>query len=79
MDRNQDRESPFPRMTVGVMGSAGGAGIRGAPASASARCYHCQKRICSHYRSLPGHPTRGRFGAKEKGGIVVGVSPALNL
>jgi uncharacterized protein (TIGR00725 family) len=70
----------FPRMSVGVMGSAGG---------------KLEDRVCQLVRRLgsaiarrgyilitgacPGIPHEAVKGAKEEGGIVVGVSPALNL
>jgi uncharacterized protein (TIGR00725 family) len=80
MGSNQDIVSLFPRMSVGVMGSAGG---------------KLEDRVCQLVRRLgsaiarrgyilitgacPGIPHEAVKGAKEEGGIVVGVSPALNL
>jgi uncharacterized protein (TIGR00725 family) len=80
MSSNQDIVSLFPRMSVGVMGSAGG---------------KLEDRVCQLVRRLgsaiarrgyilitgacPGIPHEAVKGAKEEGGIVVGVSPALNL
>ena len=70
----------FPQMTVGVMGSAGG---------------ELDPEVCFRVRELgraiarsghvlitgacPGLPHETVLGAKDEGGIVVGVSPALNL
>ncbi|MQG76675.1 MAG: hypothetical protein FI703_05030 [SAR202 cluster bacterium] len=70
----------FPKMTVGVMGSAGG---------------HLPPEICTMVYTLgqaiaekgcvlitgacPGYPQEAVKGAKSKGGVVVGVSPALNM
>ncbi|MDO8531402.1 MAG: hypothetical protein Q7T26_04425 [Dehalococcoidia bacterium] len=72
--------SPIPRMVVGVMGSAGG---------------HIAEDVCARVRALgeeiarrryvlitgacPGVPQEAVKGAKSLGGIVVGVSPALNF
>jgi len=80
MDRNCSPELLFPCMTVGVMGSAGG---------------HLSPEVCQRVRRLgsviakkgyvlmtgacPGLPHEAVRGAKEAGGTVVGVSPALNL
>ena len=73
-------ESPFPRMTVGVMGSAGGnlnaevcQRVRNLGTAIAKRGYVLVTGAC------PGLPHESVKGAKEKGGIVVGVSPALNL
>src|SRR5512137_2651912 len=70
----------FPCMTVGVMGSAGGrltAGVRRRVhrlgAGIAKRGYVLITGAC------PGLPHEAVKGAKEAGGIVVGVSPALNL
>lgn len=70
----------FPRMSVGVMGSAGG---------------KIEERVCQLVRQLgraiakrgyvlitgacPGIPHEAVKGAKEEGGTVVGISPALNF
>jgi len=70
----------FPCMTVGIMGSAGGrlpAGVRRKVrrlgAEIAKRGYVLITGAC------PGLPHEAVKGAKEAGGIVVGVSPALNL
>src|SRR5512136_2924604 len=70
----------FPHMTVGVMGSAGGnltAGVRRKVrrlgAGIAKRGYVLVTGAC------PGLPHEAVKGAKEAGGIVVGVSPALNF
>lgn len=76
----QNAVSLFPRMSVGVMGSAGG---------------KIENRVCELVRQLgraiakrgyvlitgacPGIPHEAVKGAKEEGGIVVGISPALNF
>ena len=70
----------FPAMTVGVMGSAGG---------------DLSPEICQKVRTLgseiarrgyplvtgvaPGLPHEAVLGAKQEGGLVVGISPALNI
>jgi len=70
----------FPRMTVGVMGSAGGhlanevrQPVRRLGAAIARRGYVLVTGAC------PGMPHDAVKGAKEEGGFVVGVSPALNL
>ncbi len=80
MDSNQDVASLFPRMCVGVMGSAGGKIedrarqlVRRLGAAIARRRHVLITGAC------PGIPQEAVRGAKEEGGIVVGVSPALNL
>jgi len=70
----------FPRMSVGIMGSAGGKlpaevrrKVRRLGAAIAKRGYVLITGAC------PGLPHEAVKGAKEAGGIVVGVSPALNL
>jgi len=70
----------FPQMTVGVMGSAGGhlanevrQPVRRLGAAIARRGYVLITGAC------PGMPQDAVKGAKEEGGFVVGVSPALNL
>jgi len=71
---------PFPNMTVGVMGAAGGhisPGVRRQArelGEAIARRGHVLVT-----GACPGLPHEAVLGAKSAGGIVVGVSPALNL
>ena len=70
----------FPRMTVGVMGSAGGDltdGVRD-------RVHRLGETIGRRGYVLitgacPGLPHEAVAGAKEQGGFVVGISPAHNL
>ena len=80
MNKESDSMSIFPNMTVGVMGSAGG---------------KLDDEVCRRVRRLgtaiarrghvlitgacPGLPHQSVLGAKEAGGFVVGISPALNL
>ncbi|MFC1937527.1 hypothetical protein ACFLWY_03085 [Chloroflexota bacterium] len=71
---------PFPRMTVGVMGSAGG----DIPEEVRQRVQHLGSVIGKRGYVLitgacPGLPHDAVLGVKSEGGIVVGVSPALNL
>jgi uncharacterized protein (TIGR00725 family) len=80
MDKKWNHESLYPRMTVGVMGSAGGKieaemlrPLRRLGAEIARRGYVLITGAC------PGMPHEVVNGAKEEGGIVVGVSPALNL
>ena len=70
----------FPRMSVGVMGSAGGKLeektrklVRQLGRAIAKRGYILITGAC------PGIPHEAIKGAKEESGIVVGVSPALNL
>lgn len=70
----------FPHMTVGVMGSAGGKlktsvrqRVRRLGFGIAGRGYVLITGAC------PGLPHEAVKGAKEAGGIVVGVSPALNF
>jgi len=79
MKRNSD-ETLFPQMTVGVMGSAGGE----LDTEVCLRVRELGRAIASSGHVLitgacPGLPHETVLGAKDKGGIVVGVSPALNL
>jgi uncharacterized protein (TIGR00725 family) len=80
MVSNKDMVSLFPRMSVGVMGSAGGKledgacqSVRRLGRAIGRRGYILITGAC------PGIPHEAVRGAKEEGGIVVGVSPALNL
>ena len=70
----------FPRMTVGVMGSAGGV----LPVEIRHTVYALGEAIAEKGCVLvtgacPGYPQEAVKGAKSKGGVVVGVSPALNM
>lgn len=70
----------FPRMAVGVMGSAGGE----IPETARATLRRLGEEIARRGYVLvtgacPGLPHEAALGAKSKGGVVIGVSPALNL
>jgi uncharacterized protein (TIGR00725 family) len=80
VNSDHDLMSLFPRMTVGVMGSAGGKledkarqSVRRLGGAIARRGYVLITGAC------PGIPHEAVKGAKEEGGIVVGVSPALNL
>ena len=70
----------IPRMAVGVMGSAGGTlsvvsctKARALGRAVAKRGYTLITGAC------PGLPQEAVVGAKEEGGFVVGISPALNL
>ncbi|GEM_PF-278043 len=76
----KDQGFLFPRMMVGVMGSAGGdlpdevrQPVRRLGTAIARRGYALITGAC------PGLPQEAVIGAKEAGGIVVGVSPALDL
>ena len=80
MDDTQRCETFFPRMTVGIMGSAGGIlpdevrkPVRYLGSEIARRGYVLVTGAC------PGLPHEAVKGAKAEGGVVVGVSPALNL
>jgi uncharacterized protein (TIGR00725 family) len=80
MANKKSNEPLFPRMTVGVMGSAGGhiegevlERARRLGAAIAKRGYVLITGAC------PGLPHEAAKGVKEVGGIVVGISPALNL
>jgi len=81
MDRTSHGEvTDFPRMTVGVMGSAGGsipeeayATMRTLGAEIARRGWVLLTGAC------PGIPQEAVLGAKSEGGLVVGISPALNF
>jgi uncharacterized protein (TIGR00725 family) len=82
MIKQQSRElpGPFPNMTVGVMGSAGGVlaaevreRLRQLGAIIARRGYVLITGAC------PGLPHDAVLGARSGGGVVVGISPALNL
>src|SRR4030042_2889134 len=73
-------ESLFPCVTVGVVGSAGGElspegrqRVRRLGRAIAERGYVLITGAC------PGLPHEAVIGAREAGGIVVGVSPALNM
>lgn len=79
---NKEIESlpPFPNMTIGVMGSAGGKIdpeirrlMRRLGAAIARRGHVLITGAC------PGLPHETVLGAKAAGGFVVGISPALNL
>lgn len=70
----------FPSMTVGVMGSSGGV----IPPDAYRKAYSLGREIARRGHVLmtgacPGLPHESVKGARSAGGIVVGVSPALNM
>ena len=80
MNKNLDMVPMLPRMSVGVMGSAGGKLddktrqlVRDLGGDIATRGYVLVTGAC------PGLPQEAVKGAREQGGIVVGISPALNL
>ncbi|MFC2005267.1 hypothetical protein ACFLUY_03480 [Chloroflexota bacterium] len=80
MDKKRNHESLFPNMTVGVMGSAAGK----LEVEALQVMHHLGATIARREYVLitgacPGMPQEAVKGAKEEGGIVVGISPALNM
>ena len=80
MTTNRTTDDLFPRMTVGVMGSAGGI----IEDDVLRRVHRLGVLIAQGGHVLitgacPGLPQEAVKGAHEYGGVVVGVSPALNL
>lgn len=80
MAKNNHPKFPFPSMTVGLMGSAGGElsedvrqRVRCLGACIASRGYVLITGAC------PGLPHEAVKGAIEEKGVVVGISPALNL
>ncbi len=80
MDNIQEIVTLFPRMSVGIMGSAGGKlddktrdVVQDLGRNIARRGYVLVTGAC------PGIPQEAVKGAKKEGGIVIGVSPALNL
>jgi len=80
MGKKWNNESLYPCMTVGVMGSAGG--------EIEAKSLHPLRRLGAEIArrgyvlitgACPGMPHEVVIGAKEEGGIVIGISPALNI
>lgn len=71
---------PFPVMTVGIMGSAGGSITDSTKAKMKelGRCIARRNYVLITGAS-PGIPHETVLGAFEAGGFVVGISPALNL
>ena len=71
---------PFPVMTVGIMGSAGGVIAKETKVKLRelGRCI-ARRGYVLVTGAAPGMPHETVLGASEAGGIVVGVSPALNL
>jgi len=70
----------FPNMTVGVMGSAGGdleLEVRKQARELGATIARQGHVLITG--ACPGLPHEAVFGAKSEGGVVVGISPALNL
>jgi uncharacterized protein (TIGR00725 family) len=70
----------FPRMTVGLMGSAGGEMIEGV--RQKVRCLGgciARRGYVLITGACPGLPHEAVKGAKEAKGTVVGISPALNF
>ena len=77
--RKQDAKD-FPRMAVGVMGSSGGT----IPPEVFQKLHQLGEEIGRRRYVLitgacPGLPHEAAKGAKSAGGIVIGISPALNF
>jgi uncharacterized protein (TIGR00725 family) len=80
VNSNESIRKVFPNMTVGVMGSSGGE----IPLEISQRVYEMGREIGQRGYVLitgacPGLPHAAAKGAKSVGGIVIGISPALNF
>lgn len=79
-NNNKEIKQAFPKMTIGVMGSAGGV----LPEEIRKPCRQLGAAIAKRGYVLitgacPGLPHEAVLGAIEEGGFVVGISPALNL
>jgi uncharacterized protein (TIGR00725 family) len=80
---SSDKQQPglnFPRMTVGIMGSAGGGLTE--QVRQQARCLGgciARRGYVLITGACPGLPHDAVKGASEAGGVVVGISPALNI
>jgi len=80
MNKKRNHESLFPDMTVGVMGSAGGKlGVEALQAVHRLGATIARRGYVLITGACPGMPQEAVKGAKEEGGIVVGISPALNM
>ena len=80
MNKKRNHESLFPNMTVGVMGSAGGKlGVEALQAMHRLGATIARRGYVLITGACPGMPQEAVKGAKEEGGIVVGISPALNM
>ena len=80
MNKKRNHESLFPDMTVGVMGSAGGKlGVEALQAMHRLGATIARRGYVLITGACPGMPQEAVKGAKEEGGIVVGISPALNM
>ena len=80
IDKIKNEGHPFPRMTIGVMGSSGGRIATEVLSTAR----HLGSAIGRRGHILitgacPGIPHKAVEGAKAEGGFVVGISPAINL
>lgn len=70
----------LPRIKIGVMGSAGGA----LPTEIVERCRELGRAVADSGCAIltggcPGYPHFAVMGCKERGGLTVGVSPAMSL
>ncbi len=70
----------LPRITIGVMGSAGGP----LPTDVVERCMELGRAIADNGCAIltggcPGLPHFAVMGCKERGGLTIGVSPAMSL
>ncbi len=80
MSNKRDSEATLPRMTVGVMGSAGGELSPEVLQRVHRLGYVIARRgYVLVTGACPGLPHEAVKGAKEAGGVVVGVSPALDF
>ncbi len=80
MDRSLEERARSLRITVGVMGSAGGRMGDGAVKLATEMGRVIAKRGCVLVTgACPGLPHYAVQGAKGAGGTVIGISPALNF
>jgi len=79
-ESNESKPRSLPKITVGVMGSAGGRLSESAVRMATEMGRVIASRGCVLVTgACPGLPHHAVKGAKAAGGIVIGISPALNF
>jgi len=79
-ESSESKPRSLPKITVGVMGSAGGRLIEAAVTMATEMGRVIATRGCVLVTgACPGLPHYAVKGAKAVGGVVVGISPALNF
>ena len=76
---SHDTAQSQPALTIGVMGQSGGPFVEGALEKARAVGRAIARRGCTLITgACPGLPLEAARGAKEAGGLTLGISPALS-